>query len=129
MMSIFTRNAVSTFVARVSNVDELTRKKQDFPSKNRLKQIQVGWLGRIDILRQLIATCDILEGRKSTLFLKVVDIVKELEGPTLIRDSTLLTKDQMEAELSTLKVAWGTEFDDLTNSRRMKLDVGCQFCK
>lgn len=48
-------------------------------------------------------------------------MVKELEGPSLIRDSILLTKDQMEVELSTLTIAWGTEFDELT---RMKLDVG-----
>lgn len=55
------------------------------------------------------------------MFLIFVDIVKELEGPSLIRDSILLTKDQMEVELSTLTIAWGTEFDELT---RMTLDVG-----
>lgn len=55
------------------------------------------------------------------MFLIFVDIVKELEGPSLIRDSIPLTKDQMEVELSTLTIAWGTEFDELT---RMKLDVG-----
>jgi hypothetical protein len=83
----FYKNAVSTFIARISSMDELTRWKQDLPSKNRLKQIQVGWLGRIDTLQQLIATCDALEGRRSSLFLRVMDIVKELEGPPLIRDS------------------------------------------
>jgi hypothetical protein len=56
----------------------------------------------------LITTCDALEGRRSTLFLKVADIVKELKGPPLIRDSMLLTRDQMEVELGILRVAWGT---------------------
>jgi hypothetical protein len=60
-------------------------------------------------------TCDILEGRKSALFLKVVDIVKKLEGPPLIRDSSTTDQIQMEVELSTLRVAWRTKFDDLTN--------------
>jgi hypothetical protein len=41
---------VSTFGVRLSNVDEFTRKKQHLPSKNRLKKICVGWLGKIDIL-------------------------------------------------------------------------------
>lgn len=41
---------MSRFGARLSNVDEFTRKKQDLPSKNRLKKICVGWLGKIDIL-------------------------------------------------------------------------------
>jgi hypothetical protein len=49
----FYKNAVSTFVARISSMDELTRWKQYFPSKNRLKQIQVGWLGRIDTLSEI----------------------------------------------------------------------------
>jgi hypothetical protein len=35
---------------RISSVDELTRKKQDFPSKNRLKKIPVGWIGRIVLI-------------------------------------------------------------------------------
>ena len=84
---------MSTFVERISRMDELTRWKRDFPSKNRLKQIHAGWFGRIDTLQQLIATCDALEGRRSTLFLKVDDIVNELKGPPLIRDSMLLTRD------------------------------------
>jgi len=42
------------------------------------------------------------------LFLKVVDIVKELEGPPLIIDSMLLTRDQMEVELGILGDAWET---------------------
>ena len=41
---------MSRFGARLSNVDEFTRKKQDLPSKNRLKKICVGWLSKIDIL-------------------------------------------------------------------------------
>jgi hypothetical protein len=49
------------------------------------------------------------------LFLKDTYIVKELKGPPLIRDSTLLINDQMEVELSTLRITWGIEFDDLTN--------------
>ena len=49
------------------------------------------------------------------MFLKDTYIVKELKGPPLIRDSTLLINDQMEVELSTLRITWGIEFDDLTN--------------
>jgi hypothetical protein len=38
---------------RISRMDELTRWKKYFPSKNRLKQIQNGWLGRIDTLETI----------------------------------------------------------------------------
>jgi hypothetical protein len=63
----------------------------------------------------LITTCGTLEGWRSTLFIKVVDIMKELECFPLIRDSMLLTKYHMEVELSILRFAWGTKFDDLLN--------------
>jgi len=45
----------------------------------------------------------------------IVDILKELEGLFLIKESILLTEDQMEAEITTLVFAWGIEFDNLTN--------------
>jgi hypothetical protein len=64
----------------------------------------------------LITTCDILEGKEYIVSKKgIVDIVKELEGLFLIKESILLTKDQMEAEISTLIDSWGIEFDNLTN--------------
>jgi hypothetical protein len=47
----FYKNVVSTFMVRISIMDDLVRWKQDLPSKSRLKQIQVSWLGRIDTLQ------------------------------------------------------------------------------
>nr|KUM50079.1 hypothetical protein ABT39_MTgene3307 [Picea glauca]QHR88587.1 hypothetical protein Q903MT_gene2601 [Picea sitchensis] len=47
------------------------------------------------------------------IFLKVVNIIKELEGPSLIKDSMLLSRDQIEVEISNLRNSWGTQFDDL----------------
>jgi hypothetical protein len=56
-----------------------------------------------------------MQGKISDSFLKSVDIVKELEGPPLSRESTLLTKEQLEFELSILEISWGSEFDNITN--------------
>jgi hypothetical protein len=63
----------------------------------------------------LDTTCDSLEKKKSALFLKDLDIIKELEGLLLIKESMLLNKDLVEVELSVLRVTWGTKFDDLGN--------------
>jgi hypothetical protein len=63
----------------------------------------------------LNSTYDSLEEKKNALFLKVLDIMKELEGLLLIKESMLLNKDQVEAELSVLRVAWGTKLDDVRN--------------
>jgi hypothetical protein len=77
-------------------MDKFVRRKQDLPCKNRLKKIQDGWLGRVDILLKLSATFDTLMENKSVLFLKFIDMIKELEGPILIKDSMLLNKNQVE---------------------------------
>jgi hypothetical protein len=41
------KNVVSTFVERISIMDDIVKQKLNLPSKSRLKQIQVGWLARI----------------------------------------------------------------------------------
>jgi hypothetical protein len=71
----------------------------------------------------LITTCDTLEERRSTLFLKVDDIVKDIKGPPSIMDSMLLTRDHMETDLGILRVAWGTKFDDLANFLEDEIDT------
>jgi hypothetical protein len=70
MMNIYThyKNVVSTFVDRISNMDEYLRRNHDLPSKSRLKKIQARWLGIIDTLRKLSATYDSLMENKSVLF-------------------------------------------------------------
>jgi hypothetical protein len=79
------KNEMSTFTTQVLDMNDLTRKQQDLRSNNIMKQIKVGWLARIEFLRELIATCKNLEVKRTDSFLKSLDIVKELEGPPLIR--------------------------------------------
>jgi hypothetical protein len=58
--------------------------------------------------------CDIINSKRSDLFLKLVDLTKELEGPHFIMDSILLTKDQLQEQLEALKISWASEFNILT---------------
>jgi hypothetical protein len=92
----FYKNALSTFVSRVSSLSDFNRKQQDFPSNHRIKQVKVGWLERIQMLWELIANCKKIDDKRSDSFLKSLEIVKELEGPQLIRESMLITKEQLE---------------------------------
>lgn len=55
-----------------------------------------------------------LEDKKSATFLKIIDFVVELKVPPLVRDSTLISSYELEAELSKLKDKWTREFDSLT---------------
>jgi hypothetical protein len=44
----------------------------------------------------MLVECDTINSKRSDLFLKLVDLTKELEGPHLIMDSILLSKDQLQ---------------------------------
>ena len=41
------------------------------------------------------------------------DVINKLEGPPLIKDSTLISPNELEVELSKLKDKWAREFDNL----------------
>jgi hypothetical protein len=105
---------VSTFVARVTSMMDEARKKQSIPSNFKIKQIQVGWKGWIDILRSLSERCSPLEDIKNDTFFNINDATIELGGPPLIRSSTLITVDDLDLEVSKLKDKWVGEFDSLS---------------
>jgi hypothetical protein len=76
-------------------MSEHKRKKENLPSNFRLKHIREGWYNRIIILQQLVATCDILEERGRPLFSNVIDVIQELEGPSLVTNKKLISKEQI----------------------------------
>jgi hypothetical protein len=51
-------------------MDDLVRWKKGLPSKRRVKKIKSSWLGIIDTLWKMSATCDSLMEKKRKLFLK-----------------------------------------------------------
>lgn len=51
---------------------------------------------------------------KNAIFFKVSSTINELEGPSMIKGSTLISPDELEVELSKLKDKWIREFDDLS---------------
>ena len=59
-----------------------------------------------------------LEDRKSAVFFKVFDVVNELEGTPLVKDSTLLSPNELETKLFKLKDKWYDEFDSLYDFSR-----------
>jgi hypothetical protein len=85
-------------------MNDMQRREHNLPSKIRLRKINVGWLKRIECLKQLLEECDNINGKRGDLSLKLVDLKKESRGPHFIMDSILLSKDQLEEHLDTLKV-------------------------
>jgi hypothetical protein len=115
MMIFFYKNYLSTFVVWVSSLSDFHRNQQDLPSNARIKQVKAGWLARIQMLRDSIASCTKINDKRSNAFLKALEIVKDIEGPQLIRESMLIPKEKLETKLSVIKASWASEFDNLTN--------------
>ena len=83
--------------------------------KYKIIQIQVRWKSRIKILRPLNDKCTLLEEKKSIVFFKVVEAITKLGGPPMVKNSTLLSLNDLEYELSKLKEKWVEEFENLSN--------------
>jgi hypothetical protein len=77
-----------------------------------MKHINACWLKRIKCLRELLSELDVVKIKRGDIFLKLVDLTKELDGPNLLMDTILLSKEKLLEQLEALKVAWENEFSD-----------------
>lgn len=62
----------------------------------------------------MVDSYNLLEDKKSNVFFKVSNVIKELNAPSLIRNLNLLSNNEMEKELSKLKELWENDFDSLS---------------
>jgi hypothetical protein len=108
----FYKEAMGTFAMKVSSLTELHRRDQNLPYKNHMKKINVCWLRRIKFLRELLSECDVINIKRGNIFLKLFYLTKELEGPHLIMDTILLSKEELQEQLEALIVSWASEFID-----------------
>ena len=61
----------------------------------------------------MLSEFDALKIKRGDLFLKLVDLTKELDGPNLLMDTILMSMEQLLEQLEALKVAWESEISDL----------------
>jgi hypothetical protein len=52
-----------------------------------MKQINACWLKRIKSLREILNELDAMKIKRGELFLKLVDLTKELDHPNLLMDT------------------------------------------
>ena len=72
----------------------------------------------MDILKTLQEKSTFLEDRKSVIFFKVFDVVNDLEGLALFKNSMFLSIDELETKLSKLGDKWDEEFYSLSDFSR-----------
>jgi hypothetical protein len=89
----FYKDIVGTFSAKVSSLSDIHRREQNLPSNIQMKQINACWLKRIKSLREMINELDVVKNKRGDLFFKLVDLTKELNGPSLLMDTILSSKE------------------------------------
>jgi hypothetical protein len=94
---------------------DFTRKQQYFHLDNRINKVNVGWLARLEILHELVSSCERVDEKSPDSFFKSLEIFKKLEGPQLISEYKLLTNDKFEMKLNIHITLLASKFDNLTN--------------
>jgi hypothetical protein len=80
------QNEVSTFIARVTSMNEYQRNQKWIPSDKRIKKIKVGWEAQINVLKGAMVACEKINGRRGDATLKAISTVKELQGPYFFQE-------------------------------------------
>jgi hypothetical protein len=104
----FYKEAITTFVIKVSSMTEHKIKEEYLPSPTRIKQLKACWIKRIKCLKEILDDLDILSVKRGECYLKLIDLDLvgtrgEVDDSKIILISVLMTKEQFEAKLETLK--------------------------
>jgi hypothetical protein len=62
-----------------------------------------------------------LTNRRSRLFFKSIDVIKEIHGPSSIHQDMVITKEEYELKLITFKTTLAEQFDGLTTFSRKEI--------
>jgi hypothetical protein len=101
----FYKEAMATFLVKVLSLSDLHQRDKNISSKTHMKQINSCWLKIIKCLREMLSECDVINTKRGVVFLKLVDLTKELDITHLIMDTMLLSKEQLQEQLEAIKVA------------------------
>jgi hypothetical protein len=96
--------------------------QQGLPSRKRMKQIKAGWEERVKILQDAIATHGkINERRDNVTILKAFDVVKELQGRQILRNSAIFSKEELDTHLVAMKTSLANDFENLVEFPKEKV--------
>jgi hypothetical protein len=93
-----------------------------------VKQLKAYWLKRIKSLKETLVECDVISVKRGELYLKLIKLklvgsTEDVEDPQLIMNSILLTKEQIEEKLDSLKIPSTKTFNNLTKYLETEVDI------
>jgi hypothetical protein len=104
----FYLDVVVPFGFKVTNLTELRITDEDFPSPNRIKQLNACWKQKVKNLNIIVQACSQAIKRREELFKRLTDIdiagsTNEVEDPKLILNSLFLTKQSFDEQVEIFK--------------------------
>jgi hypothetical protein len=123
----FLKYGVSMFIAKVLAMTEQRRKQEDFPSQSHIKQLKSCWIQIINILRGLLSELNDLTHKKTKAYSKLIGLdiagtTIEVSNPNLIANSMLMTRQQFEEHVETLKRLSIEKFDSMVEYTNDDID-------
>ena len=101
-------DVVLPFGTKVSNMKELRRREEDFPSPSRIKQLNSCWKENIKNLSNIVQTCSEAILKREEMFKRHTEIdlergTNKVQDPKLILNSMFLTKQQFDKQVEIFK--------------------------
>jgi hypothetical protein len=121
------KEAITTFVIKVSNMTEHKRKEEYLPSSDRIKQLKYCWIKRIKCLKEILNDLDTLGIKTGECYLKLIDLdlvgtTGEVDDTKIILNSVFMTKEHFEEKLESLKYASTERFNGLTEYSEFEVE-------
>lgn len=85
------------------------------PIANSFNKFKYGWSKRIKSLENIIFECENIDIKRANAYVKVVGIVRDLNGLCITCDTGLISKDILMARLEKLKESKPLEFNSITD--------------
>jgi hypothetical protein len=88
----FYKEFVGTFATKFSIQSNTHRREQIFPLVSKWNRLTLARSKRIKFLREMLFELEVVKIKRYDLFIKLVDLTKELNDPNLLMDTILMYK-------------------------------------
>jgi hypothetical protein len=105
----FYKDVDKNFAIKVSNMIDIKRRKEDFPSPARIKELKSCRVKKISNLKDIMESCNEIVNKKENLFRKLTKIdlapgsTRDVQDPRLSVNSIFMTRQKLKEHMDILK--------------------------
>jgi len=113
----FYKDVDKKFAIKVSNMINIKRRKEDFPSPSRIKELKSCRVKKISNLKDIMESCNGIVNKKENLFRKHTKIdlapgsTRDVQDPRLSVNSIFMTRQKLKEHMDILKSLSAEKFN------------------